>query len=60
VASLVALPPPQDKITHVQIPFAHVLVVIASKHLLVSGGVEEGHVLSFLELVNRILSSLLV
>jgi len=34
--------------------------MVASKLLLVSGGVEEGHVSRFLELVDRILSSLLI
>jgi len=36
------------------------LVVIASKLLLVSCGVEEGHVSSFLELVDRVLSGFLI
>jgi len=57
---LVALLLPSDKITHVEIPFAHVLVVIALKLLLVSGGLEEGHVSSFLKLVDHVLSSLLI
>ena len=57
---MVALPLMSDKIAHVQISLAYVLVVVASKLLLVSGGVEEGHVLSFFELVDRVLSSLLV
>ena len=39
---------------------AHVLVMVALKLLLVSGGVEEGHVLGFFVLVDRVLSSLLV
>jgi len=41
-------------------PFCARAVVIASKLLLVSCGVEEGHVSSFLELVDCILSSFLV
>ena len=41
-------------------PFLHVLVVIASKLLLVPCEVEEGHVSSFLELVNRVISGLLI
>ena len=60
MASLVALSLSQDEVAHVQIPFAHVLVVVASKFLLVSGRVEEGHVSSFLELVDRIFLSLLI
>jgi len=43
-----------------KISLAHMLVIVASKLLLVSGGVEEGHVSSFLELVDRILLSLLI
>ena len=60
MASVVALSSSQDEVAHVQIPFAHVLVVIASKLLLVSYGVQEGHVSSFLELVNCVLLGLLV
>jgi len=37
-----------------------VLVVVASKFLLVSGRVEEGHVSSFLEMVDRVLLSLFI
>ena len=60
MASLVALSSLLDEVAYVQIPFAYVLVMIASKFLLVSCGVEKGHVSSFLELVDRVLSSLLI
>jgi len=38
-----------------QVPLAYVLVMVASKLLLVSCRVEEGHVSSFLELIDHVL-----
>ena len=60
MASLVALSSTQDEVAHVQISFAHMFVVVASELLLVSCRVEEGHGSSFFELVDRVLSSLLI
>ena len=42
------------QITDLEVPSVHVLVVVASKLLLVPCKVEEGHVSSFLELIDSI------
>jgi len=60
VASLIALSSTQDEVAHILVSLVHVFVVVASKLLLVPCCIEEGHVSSFLELVDRVLLSLLI